>query len=267
MLYKFEHLDQKLDALGYPKIEFGSGFRIIRGVDFEEAYKSGSISFEDDGIYLEYKGKKHRGYMFIQEAFITYKGRGEKFPKFHLRRCQTINEFISSGRFKQRYEWSNSNVNNLTDKQSKKKYKDVQLDICHFCKKDIYDEIYDTQDFFDSLDKDEIKENKIEVDIFGYTKDKAKVSKDYRERKNYTCEKCGVKPKSKLHKRWWHTHHVDTNKANNKLENLKCLCILCHSNVDQRHIENFSKKSMLKQIDFFNSEYVEELKLLNNPYL
>ena len=105
MLYDFEKLGNKLDQLGFPKIQGGSGFQIIKGIDFEEAYKSGSISFEDDGIYLEYEGKKYRGYMFIQEAYITYNGGPAKFPKFHLLKCRTIQEFISSGRFKQRYEW------------------------------------------------------------------------------------------------------------------------------------------------------------------
>ena len=94
MLYNFKNLDNKLNQLGFPKIQGGSGFQIIRGINFEEAYKSGSISFEDDGIYLEYEGKKYRGYMFIQEAFITYNGGPEKFPKFHLLKCRTIQEFI-----------------------------------------------------------------------------------------------------------------------------------------------------------------------------
>jgi len=131
MLYSFEKLDSKLDQLGFPKIQGGSGFQIIKGIDFEEAYKSGSISFEDDGIYLEYEGKKYRGYMFIQEAYITYNGGPVKFPKFHLLKCRTIQEFISSGRFKQRYEWSNSDVNNLVDKQTRTKYNDVKLEVCY----------------------------------------------------------------------------------------------------------------------------------------
>ena len=269
MLYSFEKLDKKLDQLGFPQIQGSSGFKIkkIKGIDFEKAYKSGSISFEDDGIYLVYEGKKYRGYMFIQEAYITYNGGPVKFPKFHLLKCITIQEFINSGRFKQRYEWSNSDMNNLVDKQTRTKYNDTKLVVCSYCKSDYFDNIHDTQDFFDSLDKTELEEDNIEVDINGYVRDKEKISKDYRNRQNYICEKCSVRPKENLHKRWWHTHHVDGDKTNNGLNNLKCYCIVCHSNVDASHRENFSKGSWLIQIEEFKKEYEDELKRLNNPYV
>ena len=264
MLYTFEKLSQKLDDLGFPKIEGNSGFQIIKGVDFEKAYKSGSISFEDDGIYLEYEGKKYRGYMFIKEPWISRYG---SYPRFHLTKCKIIQEFISKDTFKIRYEWSNSNVNDLIDKTTRQTYKDETLNYCSYCKKELFDSIEDTEDFFDSLDKTEIEEEKIEVDMFGYVRGKERISKEYRNRKNFTCEKCSIKPNSNLHKRWWHTHHVDGDKTNNSLNNLNCLCILCHSNVDSRHRENFSKGSMPKQLEQFKNEYKEELKRLKNPYL
>jgi hypothetical protein len=267
MLYTFEKLAKNLDNLGFPRIQGGSGFQIIRGIDFEVAYKSGSISFEDDGIYLEYEGKKYRGYMFIQEAYITYNGGPIKFPKFHLLKCRVIQEFISSGKFKLRYEWSNSDVNNLIDKQTRTKYNDRKLQACTYCKSDYIEAIEDTEDFFDSLDKTVLEENNIEVDIFGYVRGKEKISRDFRNQLGFTCEKCSIRPKTNLHKRWWHTHHVDGDKTNNILSNLKCYCIVCHSNVDTRHRENFSKGSMQKQLNFFKMEYKNELKKLNNPYV
>ena len=188
-LYKFENLDNALDRLGYPKLQAGSGFQIIKGIDFEKAYKSGSISFEDDGIYLEYEGKMYRGYMFIQEAFITYNDGPPKFPKFHLFKCQTIQSFINSGRFKHRYEWSNSDVNNLVDKQTGKKYKDVKLDLCGNCKNKLYEVIEDTAEFYDLLDKSNLEEENIQIDIFGYVKGKEKISKAYRKKMKEIKEK------------------------------------------------------------------------------
>lgn len=267
MLYAFEKLDRRLDQLGYPKIKGGSGFQIIKGIDFEEAFKNGSISFEEDGIYLQYGDKKYRGYMFIQEAYITYNGGPIKFPKFHLLKCKVIQEFINSGRFKQRYEWSNSDINNLIDKQTRVKYNDVKLEVCAYCKNEYFENISDTKDFFDSLDKTDLESDKIEIDIFGYVRGKEKISRDYRSRKNYTCEKCLVKPKSNLHKRWWHTHHIDGDKTNNTISNLRCLCALCHANVDYKHRENFLKGAMLSQLSFFKKEYKIELQKLKNPYL
>lgn len=267
MLYKFEILDRKLDEWGFPILKGVSGFQIIKGIDFEEAYKSGSISFEDDGIYLEYEGKKYRGYMFIQEAYITYNGEPAKFPKFHLLKCRTIQEFIDSGRFKQRYEWSNSDVNNLIDKQTRTKYNDIKLELCSYCKSDYFEEIEDTQDFFDSLDKSVIEEDNIEVDIFGYTRDWQKISKAYRTKKNYTCESCGIKIDSLIDRRYLHTHHKNGDKTNNRESNLECLCILCHSFKDIKHEENFDKKRMLNEIKTFVKTYRTELVKINNPYL
>lgn len=263
MLYSFEELGKKLDLLGFPKIQRESGFKIIKGIDFEKAFKSGSISFEDDGIYLEYKGKKYRGYMFIKEPWIHRHG---TYPKFHLTKCSKIREFISNGIFNDRYEWSNSNVNNLIDIKTRTQYNDVVLDYCWYCKKELFEGIKNTEDFFDSLDKTELEKNNIEVDILGYVRGKEKISKDYRNRQNYTCEMCSIRPKSNLHKHWWHTHHIDGDKTNNSLDNLNCLCIVCHSNVDSQHKENFSKGSMPRQIEYFKKEYKDELKRLNNPY-
>ncbi len=267
MLYAFEMLDKALDQLGYPKIQGGSGFQVIKGVDFEKAYKSGSISFEDDGIYLQYEEKRYRGYMFIQEAYITYNGGPVRFPKFHLLKCKTIQEFISSGRFKQRYEWSNSDVNNLIDKQTRVRYNDIRLSLCSYCRSEFFDDIKDTKDFFDSLDKTELEDESIEVDIFGYVSGKERISKNYRRMKEYTCEKCSVRPKSNLDKRWWHTHHLDGDKTNNSMINLRCYCVLCHANVDARHLKNFARGAMSKQIEKFKKKYKNELYNLKNPYL
>ncbi|MEZ4939180.1 MAG: hypothetical protein R2799_16465 [Crocinitomicaceae bacterium] len=267
MLYKFEKLNEKLDNLGYPKIDGKSGFQLIQGIDFEKAYKSGSISFEDDGIYLEYNGKKHRGYMFIQNAYITYNGAVEKFPKFHLLKCKVISDFIQNGTFNQRYEWSNSHVNNLVDRQTRTKYNEIRLNICSYCQSDIIEDIQDTEIFFNSLDKEEVEIDLKEVDIFGYEKGKEIISKKYRESRNFTCENCGVKPNSALHRKWWHTHHINGDKTNNSINNLNCLCLLCHSRLDDRHIENFSKGSWPNQIDYFKKIYLEELQKIDNPYI
>ena len=260
MLYDFNSLDKKLDELGFPEIESESGFRLIKGVDFEEAYKSGSIEFEDDGIYLEYQGKKYRGYMFIQEAYITYNGARENFPKFHLLKCQKIQEFIEAGMFRQRYEWSNSDVNDLIDVQTQIEYKDIKLNVCSFCRSNYLGQVADTKDFFDSLDKKQLEEENVKVDIFGYVPERQKISRAYRQRKGYVCERCSVKPLSSLHKHWWHTHHVDGIKTNNNIENLKCYCIDCHSQVDERHRQNFSSGSRLIQRKRFIKEYGNEFE-------
>ena len=253
MLYQFEQLKRKLDQLGYPKIQSGSGFEIIKDIDFKNAYQSGDINLsEKDGIYY----KNQRGYTFIKEAWIT---RYDRYPKFHLIKCEKIQEFISDRKYEQRYVWSNSNVNDLIDITTGNRYKNQNLSLCGFCRKELTqsDIKEDTEEFFKSLDKRES-----ETDIFGYSKDQEKISKLYRKEQNYTCESCGVQCKDgkSLHKKWWHLHHIDGNKTNNEKSNFACLCICCHS---ERHKENFSTPSQKIDIESFVKEYKAELTKLD----
>jgi hypothetical protein len=251
MLYNFDSLEAFLDSMGFPALSASGGFKVIKGIDFEEAFKSGSIHFENNGIYLEHNDRRYQGYMFIQEPYITYNGGPVKYPKFHLVKCKTIQDFIANGRFNQRYEWSNSDLNDLVDKQTKKLYKDCKLELCSFCEGEIFSGLATTVDFFNSLDKSELDEGTLEVDIFGYVRGMEQISKSYRESKSFTCESCGVQPVQRMHRRFWHTHHKDGNKTNNHVSNLECLCVYCHSRQDQRHADNFQKERLQHELNSF----------------
>ncbi len=60
-----------------------------------------------------------------------------------------------------------------------------------------------------------------------YTFDWMQVSKSYRERKKWTCEKCGLNLQGD--KGYLQTHHINGHKAYNDDHNLEALCIRCHS--------------------------------------
>jgi hypothetical protein len=263
-LYKFDILEKKLTEWGFPLLKTNSGFQIIKGVDFAKAYASGSISFEMDGIYLEYQGMKYRGYMHLAESYMS---RFNSHPKFHLTKCQTIQDFIARGIFRQRYIWSNSNKVDIVDDETGQEYKDITLRLCNYCKQQMFDLPATTQAFYDSLDKSKIESEIVEIDIFGYNKNWQKISKAYKESKNYICENCGIKPASNLDRRFFHTHHKDGDKTNNEQSNLECLCILCHSHKDYIHEENFDKYRIKRVLDAFVKKYQKELNEINNPYI
>lgn len=265
-IYQFDKLSTFLDSLGFPKIGVEGGFKLIKGIDFKEAYEAGSISFENNGIYLEYNGSKYRGYMFISHAYVTYNNQPAKFPRFHLLKCEVIQKFIDSGKFNSRYGWSNADKNDIIDKQSGILYKDEILGLCSKCKQSLLENdnlfekgsgenITDTDEFHRLLDKSEIAQEGIQVGILGYVKGKERISKQYRNKMKYTCEKCGIKPKTRMHNRFWHTHHINGDKTINTEDNLQCLCIKCHANVDQRHKENFSTGSMKIELENFIKIY------------
>lgn len=195
--------------------------------------------------------------MYIKEAYIE-QDIGIRFPKFHTQKCQTIQSFIDSGRFSQRYTFSNSAYCNLIDKNSGNHYKNIRLELCNNCRKisqQQFSTIQTTQDFNEFFKKF-TKEVDVKLDIFGYLYNWHKLSKAYRESKQYTCEKCGLKPKNIKDRGFWQVDHIDDDKLNNQKENLQCLCIRCHSEKDMRHQENFSRDPMQKQLAYFNSIYI-----------
>ena len=261
-LYKFGKLDTKLTEWGFPVIDGKSGFQSIR-VDFKKAYNEGKIEFREDGIYLIHEGKEWKGYMYMPTYRVAHYG---DVSRFHLTKCKVIDDFISKGMFNTYYIWSNNERNDITDRDTTKIHKDQTLKLCSNCKKIVLD-INDTEDFFETLDTKEQENTNIEVDIFGYDKNWQKISKTYRKIKDYTCESCGIKPARNFDKRFWHTHHKDSDKTNNRQSNLECLCVLCHSSKDLTHKENFDKTRMKRELDTFVKQYKEELKTTDNSYL
>jgi hypothetical protein len=57
-----------------------------------------------------------------------------------------------------------------------------------------------------------------------YARDWGDISKRAKEQAGWVCEKC----KSKPAKYDLHCHHVDSDKANNRVSNLQVLCRSCH---------------------------------------
>ena len=96
------------------------------------------------------------------------------------------------------------------------------------------------------------------VDVNGYTRDWREISQKYREKHNFTCERCGVKVMNPFESEFMQTHHRNGDKTDNSESNLECLCIKCHSEVDDTHRRNFNTLAQQGLIQEFLLKYGTE---------
>ena len=117
----------------------------------------------------------------------------------------------------------------------------------------------DSEEFVELLKQacQTVPQQEVEVDIFGYTKDWEQINRKYRETKDYTCERCGIHIENPYDRQFIHVHHKNGNRLDNRLVNLECLCIRCHSEVDDVHRKNFSSAANQIQLEEFNQKYPE----------
>ena len=175
--------------------------------------------------------------------------------KYHIYRCSTISQMFASGR-KHRYKvntrddgtfffkFYDSRGNFLEENENQ------ELNICKNCLSKFihrYASDYDVENFnlkdfhrqnssFFDFDTSSLEKGE-DATPNEYSRKWNEISTQIKIRKNYTCEECGWKPKDRYQQRFIHTHHQNGDKTNNRKENLRVLCIECHSNVDIYHTQ------------------------------
>lgn len=267
MLYVFEQLAEFLTQSGFPDAA-QRGIQIIRR-DFTQEEQAGNLDFRADGIYLNVNGHDYMGYMYLKYPNVARFG----FPKFHITNCKTVLEQRSTGNFDGRYFWHNSSTVTIEDRTNGQVHENINLQLCGNCERQTRMSYTDTQGFFSLLDEQEAEEatREIQLDMFGRPLDWEKISKEYRQEQNYTCEICGFGGEmleSRKDKEFIHTDHIIAwELANMRRNNLQCLCILCHSQKDEIHRLNFSKPGMQKRLQRFMDKYKNKLEELGNEYI
>lgn len=264
-LYDFSALKQYLRNSGY-NVSDKAGYVAVKPDDVFDMQGKTPISFIGNdgqvGIFATDKnGVKRQVFMYKYRYHLGY---GEP-PRFHICNCKVIDSFMKQGRFGE-YHYANTDEVDVYDLDSHQEKVLTDLPLCGYCTRQVGSlyNVKNTTQFVEILKQAGMaSDNQAqEVDIFGYVKDWEAISKAYRELHEYKCEKCGYDGSSLLDRMFMHTHHKDGNKLNNNESNLQCLCIKCHSEVDQTHRRNFSEGDKAKQLEGFRIRYIR-----NNTFL
>lgn len=246
-LYKFSALN---DFLGVENVELDNNIALVeKPIDITERIMKGEIAFQGNYAEIEIDGLKVRGYVYLSDYYIDDYA---ELPKFHTSECHTIKNFIKEGKFEERYMFSSVKNVNVKDIPSGKVHKNLNLNICGNCKNHLTD-FRNTEEFYEYI-KTTFPKRETTLDIFGYPLNWEKTAKKYKKSKDYNCEQCGIDLDSNTGKRFLEVHHIDGNKTNNHDSNLKALCISCHSQVNERHRENFRterNQQKLREFEIF----------------
>ena len=163
-----------------------------------------------------------------------------KTPSLHIDFCDNIAEL------KHIMRATNSPVVTYYSKENGKAYPNQKLKVCQKCLSLLKEKTSMSitgktfEDFILSVEENDETKCKV-ADMDGYALNWQQISRAYRETKNYTCEKCAFKLPNLSYLRFMQTHHIDSfAKLNNKRSNLKCLCVKCHSEVDDYHTQQFT---------------------------
>jgi hypothetical protein len=277
MLYDFNNLKVFVrQHLGIDPDKITSNFKpIIEKLTQKQLDESIKID-ADDIIFTDKKGNKHKGFLYIESGYSqrTIEMSGTRLPKFHILNCRTIQVQRRKKNFNGHYVFSTEVIimKEVDDT-------DKELSLCGNCHK-LHPETVigmNTTEFRNKFILNdsvlgEFSDSELPKNVFtnfwGYTPDWSNTSKNYRMKKKFTCEDCGINLNQNFVNGYYlETHHIDGNPKNNDEDNFKCLCVLCHASVDKFHQENYSKGSSRRKLIDFIKLFEDELWRVGNKHL
>ena len=212
-------------------------------------------------------------FVYIRDHTVKGYSGPEDANKIHFSQCRTLRQMKQQGRFEIRYRVTNRDDNRyLIDTNrwyGSSKEREEKLYPCQNCLAKVSYQCFHWQ--MDPSEKQKVVKHfdaKVafaligqQFDLFrkdversglssanlpaGYPHSWAKISREYRRLKNYTCEQCGV--------RLPHApgcldlHHKDSDKQNIRDSNLMCLCKCCHADWHKHYHVRYDCKDLIKE--------------------
>ena len=255
-IFDFAPLKAFLEARGYT-IGNRMAYEPFTPEDVQAAdITNGTMSFREDGIFVVGSdGTERQVFLYKKDYHLERYGK----PRFHICKCSVIEEFINSGGFRQHYVRANSEPVPVIDLDGGRILKQISgLPLCGYCSRMIrLANAANSTKFVEILQSanDQTQQEDVELDIFGYTRDWEDISRAYRETHNYTCEHCGLEITDGYDRQYIHVHHKDGRKLNNRVDNLQCLCLYCHANVDDHHHQRLTTGANRFAYEYFEGKY------------
>lgn len=174
----------------------------------------------------------------------------KKNPVIHVYNCNTTDDLSK------KMKVTNSSNNSFYSKDQNKSVTQ-NLQVCKKCLRNLNKNYklklgLNTFNYFVLSLEENNRTRQTVLDNNGYIINWNQVSYCYREIKQFKCEKCNFTASNESQYKFLHTHHKDRNKLNNIRSNFQCLCVECHSTIDDYHIEIFKFEGLAALIEFKN---------------